>query len=256
MAIYEGEITRMLFAFTVALVGFSFAVRISERLIARNLFHARELTKIGTAYGLSSVVILTVLPHAHLTLWLSVFSPLAIAAIVSLGLIQRRSAGFRAHIRETLALISLKMKSGRSFRQALAEVTSESDGRVRAKLTEIANVVVFSQQKSDISDSFICEVIAELAQVDRNPHCASRRLAVFREKLRIEDDFRHKSGQVLARIRAQSLIMTGLFLALLAFMSVKFGFKSNGETMLISGLLFGTGAAWIWIGGRRLTWKV
>jgi hypothetical protein len=247
----------MVFAFFASILGCVIGIRTLDRLIADHLFEKKEMTKIGTAYFCAVILTALILPHSYLSLWISVFVPLAVITITLFALVKKRSARFRIAVGEALALVSLKMKAGRSFRQAYSEVAAESRPLLRAKLTEIGSVVVFSQQRIEsMGDAFINEVIEELTIVDRQPHSATRRLAIFREKLRIEDDFRRRSGQVLARLRAQSLIMTVLFVAMLAFMAWRFGFKQNMRVFLCSTLLFSAGSAWMLRGGRNLRWKV
>lgn len=247
----------MLFAFFVSIIGFAIGIRIVKRLIHENLFEKSEMTKIGTAYVSLMLLLLIFLPRTYLTLWISIFAPLIALSLTLWLLMKRRSTKFRSTMSASLALIALKMKGGRSFRQAFSEITSESEPKMRAKLSEIGSVVVFSQQRSEvIRDSFIAEVIDELILVDRQPHAALKRLAIFREKLRLEDDFRRRSGQVLARIRAQSYVMTGLYIALAAFMSWRFGFIHHLRIFIVSAALFTCGAVWMVKGGRRLKWKV
>lgn len=247
----------MTFAFLLSLLGFSFALRIARFIRERDLLTNEELTKIGTAYLASVLLLVIALPRTRVTLWLAQFVPLALLAIALTWLLCRRSRDFRERFREMLTHLILKMKSGRSFRQSLAETISESDLRSRTKLSEIANVVVFSQQRTRVaSDAFVREVIEEFHRVDRAPHSAIQRLVVFRDKLRLEDDFRRRSGQVLAQLRAQSFVMTGLYLAVLSFVIHQFGWRANARFIVASAALFTAGAAWIWIGGRRIRWKV
>lgn len=251
----------MLFVLSVSILGSMIAIRMFSNLIERNLFERSEMTKIGTVYFCSVIMLAVGLPHGYLSLWSAVFIPLAVFAFALASLVRRRAMRFHSAIRVVLASIALKMKSGRSFRQSLSEVTSESDASLRAKLSEIGSVVVFSQQNDSsrrtlICDPFIAALVFELREIDRQPHAASRRLAVLREKLRIEDDFRRKSGQVLARIRAQSLVMTGLYVALALFMAWKFDWRANLRIFASSALLFCLGSLWMWCGGRSLKWKV
>lgn len=245
----------MLFAFLISIIGFSIAHRISTHLLTQRLVDRNALTKIGTASFLMMLTLLISLPHAHLTFWFAIIASITAFVIMFLIVMKRRSALLSKRLRESVMLISLKMKAGRSFRQALAEVTAESDSFMQDKLSEIGSVVVFSQQNASF-DPLIAEVVEEFLAIDRNPHSASRRLAVFREKLRIEDDFRRRSGQVLARIRAQSFVMSGLYVAVFAFMAAKFGFRDNSQLMIGSAFLFLIGGIWIWLGGRRLKWTV
>lgn len=247
----------MLYAFISTSFGFMFAARISEALIERNLFARAELTKIGTGYLLVVIFLAIFLPRTHFSIWIAVFAPLVALAVALFALLKQRSRRFRENFVEVLALIALKMKSGRSFRQSYSEVSAECSPEIRAKLAEIGSVVVFSQQKKILaSDRFITDVIDELTRIDQQPHAAARRLANFREKLRIEDDFRRRAGLVVARIRAQSLIMTGLYVALLTFIAWHFGWRRYLSLYAGSALSFTLGTIWIWMGGRKLEWKV
>jgi len=247
----------MLFTVLLSLLGSAIVIRMCESLHENNFFTRVELTKIGTTYFCSVFALAILLPRSHLWTWFAIFAPIPLLAIALYVLISRRLNDFRHRIGETLALVSLKMKSGCSFRQAFTEVTAESHPRMRAKLGEINRAVVFSQQlRGRFGNRFVEEVVEELRRIDRHPHLAMRRLSVFREKLRIESDFRRRSGQVLARIRAQSLVMSGLYVAMAVFIAWKFGFRANAELFFISGSLFAIGSVWIWRGGRKLKWKV
>jgi hypothetical protein len=247
----------MLFVALISASGFLFAYRISHSLVGRAFFTSSELTKIGTVVFLCIIGAVFLLPKTFMCAWIAVTSPLVIAGILLSVAVNRRSQIFRTRFIEVVAMIILKMKSGRSFRQSLIEATAESDPLMRAKLSEISSVVAFSQQRSrSSSDHFIIEVINEFAAADHQPHSAMKRLCVFRDKLKIEENFRRRSGQMLARTRAQSLVMSGLYLAVLIFMICKFGWKSNSDLMIASFAFFSAGAAWIWISGRKMRWKV
>lgn len=248
----------MLFAFLISILGFAVAYRISKFFIHRNLLSKSEMTKIGTAFLVVAISFIAIVPRARIALWIAIFLPLSMMAFSLVVLVKTRAKRFRERFLETLTLILLKMKSGKSFRQALAESVDESDRSHRTKLGEIANVVAFSQQDevASISDEFVREVVVEFKRVDQSPHSAIRRLTVFRDKLRIEDDFRHRSGQALAQIRAQSFVMSGLYLAVLLFTLHRFGWRKNSDVFLASFALFACGAIWIWFGGRRMKWKV
>lgn len=247
----------MIFSFLVSILAFAVAIRLFNRLIEQNFYSKSEMTKIGTAYLALVFTFLFFLPRSHFAFWFSVSMPLLFAAGAALLFVQRRSRKFRESFCETLSVLAMKMKSGRSFRHALGETCAESDPKWRAKLSEIANAVVFSQQlRRGSRNPFIDEVVEELARIDQNPHASLKRLAVFRQKLRIEEDFRRRSGQVLARTRAQSLVMTVLYAVMFVFMVFKFGWDSNAPTLMTSALLFLVGSVWIYFSGRKIRWKV
>ena len=247
----------MIFAFLLSLLAFFFFFRLSEYLIAEKFISRSAMTKIGTVYLLIVVSLFILIPHSHRMIWFSLYSPLFLLGGVMILVMKRRSIQFRETLCETLTLVSLKMKSGRSFRQAMGEASSECDARFRKQLSEIVSAVVFSQQVClHRRHTFVDEVVNELTRIDQNPHASLKRLGIFRQKLRIENDFRRKSGQVLARTRAQSLVMTILYIGIFAFMVWKFGWKENATALSTSALLFAVGGVWIFLGGRRIKWKV
>lgn len=247
----------MLFAFSVSVFGFVVAVRTANDFIDQNLFSKNEMTKIGTLYLVLVFFLIMIGGSSRFSFWIAVFLPLMILVFALNLVLKRRARVFRTKMKEVLSLIILKMKSGKSFRQALHEVIDESEFSIRVKLEEISNVVSFSQQQTrSIRDQFISDYVNELKFADHNPHLAMKRLCVFRDKLRVEDDFRHRSGQVLSRIRAQSLILSVLYIAIMTFVVFKFGAKENAKAISISMVFFLLGSLWIWIGGRKMKWKV
>jgi hypothetical protein len=247
----------MVFKFLVSILAFAVAIRVFRNFVDKNFYSNDEMTKIGTGYLALVFLFLFLLPRSNFALWFSLIAPIFFAAGAAFARVHARARFFRESFCETLSILSMKMKSGRSFRYALAEACAESDLKIRAKLSEIANAVVFSQQlMRSHSNPFIDEVIEELSRIDQNPHSSLKRLAVFRQKLRIEEDFRRRSGQVLARTRAQSLVMSILYVGMFVFMTIKFGWDTNAPTLLLSALLFAVGTVWIYFGGRRIQWKV
>jgi hypothetical protein len=247
----------MAFSFLVSLLGIVIGYRMACLFVDRKLISKNEMTKIGTAHFIVVAFLFIFMPHACFPLWCAVFAPLVLTLFVLIFLVNKRAADFRERFRETLNLIILKMKSGKAFRLSLFEAVNESDPTFRAKLGEITSVVAFSQQKVEfIDDEFIREVIGELVIVDQTPHSSIQRLSVFRDRLDVVSDFRHRSGQALAQIRAQSFVMSGLYIAVFVFAVAHFGWHINARLFLTSLFLFMSGALWIWIGGRKMKWKV
>jgi hypothetical protein len=247
----------MLFTFLFSLFGFVFVIRTARELIRQTLFSRTEVTKIGIACFVVISVLQIFISRHHLSIFFSVLAPIFFLGILLFSLVKRRNLAFREELRDALTITLMKMRTGRSFRQSFSEVVTESRPSIRVKLSEIASVVAFSQQNKAISgDYFVSELVEELIRIDRNPHTAMKRLSVLRTKLKMEDDFRRRSGQVLARIRAQSYVMVGLYFAVAVFVIGKFGWRSNERVVLVSALVFALGQFWIWRGGRKMKWKV
>lgn len=244
-------------ACSALMINFAFGLRIATSMIDQNLVSKSEMTKIGTLYFVSVSLVILFLPHSLFVLIAASFTSLCLLITALISLVHFRAKTFRDQFIGVLSLILLKMKSGKAFRQSLLETVEESAPTTRLKLAEIVNVVSFSQQnKTRVFDFFLAEVIDELNQVDQTPHSAIQRLTVFRDRLQIENDFRHKSGQAMAQSRAQSLIMSILYVILLSFVIRQFGFRGNERTIVYSGTLFVIGSIWIWSGGKGFKWKV
>ena len=239
------------------MINFAFGMRIATSMMQQNLVSKTEMTKIGTLYFTSVSFAILFLPHSLFALIAAVFTSMCLLICSLFFLVHRRAKVFRDQFTSVLSLILLKMKSGKAFRQALLESVDESTPIARRKLAEIANVVSFSQQnKTRTFDFFLSEVMGELILVDQTPHSAIQRLTVFRDRLQIENDFRHKSGQAMAQARAQSFIMSLLYIALMVFVVRSFGYRGNERIIFSSLIFFLIGSVWIWTGGKGFRWKV
>lgn len=247
----------MFFVLIETILGSWLVIRMFERLVEKHLFESASLTKIGTGYVLGVIFFAIILPKSHFWMWLANVFPLATVSISVTALVHERERAFREGIGELLTLIALKMKTGRSFRQSFGETIEQYQPHARTKLAEIFSSVVFSQQNRVRTERpYIEELIDEMIRIDRNPHLSLKRLSIFRESKRIESDFRRKSGQALSTVRAQSLIMSVLFLAVLLFVASQFGWRQNASLFILSMTAFVAGSVWIWRGGRKLKWKV
>lgn len=247
----------MFLTLIILISGFLFACRISDVVVARRWVAREHMTKIGTLYFIAMIACsFTFARDSALVLWMIAFAPHAVFACGLFVLRAHRSRAFRARFRESLTLILLRMKAGKSFRLALTDAIDESDPRWRPMLAEIRELVVFSQQTDTSSISrFTQSIVSEFRAADQTPHAAVRRLESFRDRVRLEDDFRHKSGQILRQIRAQSVLLGGLYVAVFVFVTHQFGWVDHSRLLFLSVILFLSGLGWIWFGGRRFKWK-
>lgn len=236
--------------------GLIFAHRIAREYVDHQQLIAKStLTKIGTAY-FALIMFAILFLRSHATLWLAVFTPHVMFVLAMFSLRTLRFMAFRETFAATLTRLILKMKSGRGFREAYSDVIAESAPQMREKLSEIRDLVVFSQQHAPSTSIFVAQVIREFRIVDQQPHAALKRLQTLRERIQCENEFRRKSGQVLKQIRAQSILLSGLYVAVLIFVCRQFGAVHNARLILASLALFISGLAWIWLGGRSWKWKV
>lgn len=246
----------MLIVFLILIFGFFTADRILHEVVGQNILTKKQMTKFGTAYVLV-IVSFSFFTSSILVLWMLSFTPQLVFWIFIAFLKRYRSQKFEERFEEILGLMILKMKSGKAFRSAFSEVISESPYGIQRILIDIRDVVVFSQQKNSVKlSAFIKLILIEFVQADQAPHAALKRLVSFRDRLKIQTDFRRKSGQVMQQIRIQSLILSGVYFALFIFVIKRFGFESNHQMILLSVSLFLTGIAFIFYRGNKIKWKI
>ncbi len=246
----------MLIVFLILIFGFFTADRILHEVVGQNILTKKQMTKFGTAYVLV-IVSFSFFTSSILVLWMLSFTPQLVFWIFIAFLKRYRSQKFEERFEEILGLMILKMKSGKAFRSAFSEVISESPYGIQRILIDIRDVVVFSQLKNSVKlSAFIKLILIEFVQADQAPHAALKRLVSFRDRLKIQTDFRRKSGQVMQQIRIQSLILSGVYFALFIFVIKRFGFESNHQMILLSVSLFLTGIAFIFYRGNKIKWKI
>ena len=246
----------MLIMFLILIFGFITAKRILREVFGQNILTKKQMTNFGTSYVVLLVSFSYFSTHI-IAFWALAFFPHVIFSIFIVLLKQFRRKKFEERFEELLSLLILKMKSGKGFRNSFSEVISECPRPIQRILIDIHDVVVFSQQSnSERISAFVQTIILEFVEADHAPHAALKRLQGFRERLKIQSDFRRKSGQVLQQIRLQSLILSGIYFALLFFVIGKFGFESNQQSILLSLMFFGLGIAFIFNKRGHIKWKL
>ena len=247
----------MIIAFFITLSALLFATRIIVRAQRDNILTDVTLTKIGTAYFCVLIAINVGHSPSIFIVWLTSFAPLLILLLIFEIVRFHRRRAFHKVFSESLNLTLLKMKSGKSYRQSFTEVISEMQSHHAMRMREIFDIVVFTQQDKGVLHSRLLDLIVrEMRIADQNPHSAIKRLQTLRMRIKIEEDFRRRSGQALKQVRAQSILMTGLFLAVVSFVVLNFGFSRNQHLILTALTLFACGIFWIHQGGKKLKWKV
>ena len=246
----------MLIVFLILIFGFLSAERILSDVVGQNILTKMQMTNFGTAYVVL-IITSSFFTSSTLVLWALSFAPHLLFMIFIAYLKQHRRRKFEERFEEILGLIILKMKSGKAFRTAFSEVISESPHAIQRILIDIRDVVVFSQQNNlEALSSFVQMIVVEFVQADQAPHAALKRLVSFLDRLKVQADFRRKSGQVMQQIRIQSLILSGVYFALFVFVIKRFGFESNRQMILLSVLFFGIGIGFIFYKGNRIKWKI
>lgn len=258
-----------------SLFGYLILAQSAVRFLRTRWVSPLELTKIGTASFVIAFLVGKVANTQSLTqLWLVVnAAPAMVFASVGVLIYSRRRT-FEARVDELLVSLLILMKQGNSMRSALDIVTQQSSPAMRLHVRELTRAVVFSQQESEresreksavddrksprswLFDRSFARLVSELRWIDSESSTPVRSLSELRERLRNETKIRRRSGQATAQTRAQSIVMTLLFVALAIFSMSFFGSSAVVRWILLSAPLFFVGSIWIWRGGRTIRWTV
>ena len=250
----------MIIVFCATAIGFAIAFRICALSIDRKLATRSTLTKIGTVASIASIYAVERLARTRFDACAAAFAPAAILLATFAIECARQESRFRSELYACLNACILRMKAGEGFRPALDGAIADSDARARPRLIELRDVVVFSQQAGGfaISSARASRSLAlagrELSLADRDSHSAIRRCVALRDRIRLEDEFRRKSGQAARQARAQSLVLAGLYLATLAYVASQFGIVANARALAASGAMFVVGLGWTQMIGRKRKW--
>jgi Flp pilus assembly protein TadB len=254
-----GGLIRMLIVFCATALGCALAFRIRALALASRIASREALTKIGTGLALAGCAAIALLARSRLHALAAAIAPsLALLGYFAIER-ARRESRFRSELYGFLNSLILRMKSGEGFRSALDGAIEDADARARPRLLELRDVVVFSQQapkpaRERARGRALALAARELALADRDAHAAIRRCSALRDRVRLEDEFRRKSGQASRQARAQSLVLLGLYLATLAFVAREFGISRHARALALSLALFACGLAWTQLAGRKMKW--
>ncbi len=240
--------------------GFVFVVRTLRQWQSQALLSKEVLTKFGTTYYL--ILILSHgLSDSIFWITLNAFTPVFVfyqaEFFIHLRCRRKLSHGLFPLVQETI----LSMKMGSGFRSAFQKAIERSeDIYFRKKLGDLMQSVVFSQQVTEGQSVFprgsLGEWCREFRKIDQQGHRAVERLENLRRKLQIENDFRRRSGQLLAQLHLQSGLLALLYLFLMVFVMAQFGFLSNWKLILLSFTLFLIGLVLSYLLGGKIKWKV
>jgi Flp pilus assembly protein TadB len=256
-----GGLIEMLIVFIATTLGCAFGFRIRALACESRLASQSTLTKIGTVAALIGFASVILLARSRFGAWFASFAPALWMLAQFLFERARRETRFRSELYGFLNAVILRMKSGDAFRAALDGAIEDADVRARPRLLELRDVVVFSQQTPSAAvervrarGGALALAARELAHADRDAHAAIRRCAALRDRVRLEDEFRRKSGQASRQARAQSLVLAGLYLATFVFVAREFGIAAHARGFALSAAMFTVGLIWTQAAGRKMKW--
>ncbi len=247
----------MIVVFLIFISGFFFQQQILSELTMKMLFNEKFATKILSFTIFFSLVLAVTLPKKVFFAWFSVALSLLGLKLGIFFLKRSRESQFRQNFSDFLNLVVLQIKSGKSFSQAYLAATKQNGGQFQEKLLEIYNILFFSASfESKSSSVFLNEVIAELKKTAETPQNSLKQLLILRKRMRFQENFRRKSMQMAQQSTMQALVLSPMYVGLLIYISLNFGFSANLSLILASLALFSSGLVWILSIGRSHKWLI
>lgn len=149
------------------------------------------------------------------------------------------------------------MRSGHSLRTSLAEYGHHCKPMVGAALKEFITCLQFKKPwRSLVSHPQLDFFFEELSLIDGISHRQVDRLKILRQRLKTERNFRRKSSQATIQIRMQAWVMSLMYVGMLTYICLEFGFWSHSRLILMSTSLFLMGLILVLNIGRRYSWKI
>ena len=245
----------MIFSTLILVFGMLFALRIYYFNEQNRIFDNQTLKN-----SLLIIIFLTLLcslfvVERYFLLWIAVFIASFSIVVTIFVTTHFRERKFRQDFVDFLDRVILQVRSGHSFRNSLEVSNTKTPSSSRLKLEKIIEAVHFSE-KIETSNDFLREIFAEMSSVQLFPHKTLDRLCAFRRKIKIEDDFRRRSGRIVRQVRIQITFLLFMYVAVMSFVVSRFGFSENMRIILCSVALFGAGIVGFFYLGVKKQWKI
>ena len=202
-----------------------------------------------------TVLCCSLLIDRYFLVWITVFASTTSILVTIFVTARFRERKFRQDFVDFIDRLILQVRSGQSFRNSLELSNTKTPLASRLKLEKIIEAIHFSQ-KIESSNHFVREIFEELTSVQRFPHKTLERLCAFRRKIKIEDDFRRRSGRIVRQVRIQITFLVFLYTSVLIFVVSKFGFTANITIILWSLSFFTVGIVGFLYLGVKKQWKI
>ncbi len=242
------------FIFFEILSGVLILRRISDEIRRNFLFNERQLTKIVAAFLLANMLLIR-LSTRSLSLFTLVWAVIVclIASLPSLTRLKRQNE-MKRQIPFILNALILNLRTGMALRPAILKVAEQFGGYSGLKLRLLHEHLVVKATMAQV-DPVLFELQVVLKDCDREPHLISQRLSTFRHKLSVQESFIKKRQRALHQIRAQSAILTLIYVGVFIFVVRRFGFAEHGQNLLFSLMLFVAGVFVTFRQGAKIKWK-
>lgn len=250
--------------FVCSIVGLVSVAHLATLFVRSRVISALDMTKIGT--GSLAMTLLSFFwcppePYSSLFLiWFQIHAPITAGVFFAILLAKRRDRLVVESLDEVLSRLMMRMKEGRSLAVALDLVVNEIRPSLRPRWLEITRSVSFSPQKNvtatELKSLRLAEIARELRRVDQMTRSQLVELERWRARVRTECTFRRRSVQATAQVRAQSIVLSAIYLLIALFSMMAFGWNATKAPIQISVPIFSVGLFIIWRGGRRVKWSI
>lgn len=158
------------------------------------------------------------------------------------------------HTIRVLDQLILGVQSGQSLRASLGSLSQQESILLRVSLENMVHAIVFEESSKNLRSPALRALFEDLKQIEKSQAKCADQLRALRRNLKIMEDFRRRSGQVSLQIRMQAGISAALFVGLLLFTVLQFGFFQYRSLILTSITLFFAGLVTVFVIGRRMRW--
>jgi len=247
-----------------SIVGLVSVAHLATLFVQSRVVSALDMTKIGTGSVLITLLSFFVGPpdttSSLFLIWFQIHGPIAGGLFFAILLAKRRDRCVVESLDEVLSRLMMRMKEGRSLAVALELVVNEIRPSLRPRWHEIARSVSFSPQKNAIAMELksirLAEIANELRRVDQMTRSQLIELERWRARVRTERAFRRRSVQAMAQVRAQSIVLSVIYVLISTFSVTAFGWMATKTPFQISLPIFIVGLFVIWRSGGRVKWSV
>lgn len=163
---------------------------------------------------------------------------------------------FRNCVVNLLDEVILEMKMGKSFRYSLKFICEKVPGWNGHQLKNVVENLEKNLPPINRKSASVADFERAVLMIDRSNSKNLDRVISLRNHYKMLQNFRRRSGQVTVQIRMQAIIVTALYLSLLTFVIVQFGFLKQQKIIFGSAFMFVAGLFVIFFVGRRMKWKV
>ncbi|MGE0762817.1 MAG: hypothetical protein AB7N80_06020 [Bdellovibrionales bacterium] len=233
----------------------AFAVNFLSALWFANRIWRNQRALHAKCVGFLTILASLLLSNTSLLLAIWFLTLSALSFLVLSGYKNWHHRKFRARVhRQMVENIILEMRAGRSFRSAIIQAAAQIQDETLNERVKLWLAAVPIENESYPNDWW-SPFARELSHIDRQAHHALERMLEWRLRLKLESDFRRRFGQVASQIRLQALIVTILYLAILAVNLLRGAWNHAAGLILISALLLVVGFVLIFRLGGRVKWN-